>query len=252
MQLQQPVLTKIDLLEANLFRKIWEAFKIWRYYLFCFRQALKRAYRLMGDRYTHFSMYDHIDLGTFKYDEKLQKPRGKDVNGEYFSYGYQLDFKEMPESIQNYVIKILPVVEMYLGSKCLISKPNLWKNLHIPTQYFGKDIFSECFHQDLVIDQYNMQLFILLHDTDETQGPFEYLDYEIQSKDMDYFHKRNRVIPKSTSHRLTGKRGDSLLFSTGSTLHRAGNPEKGKTRDILSIAFFPEYTGIGQRLESLR
>lgn len=45
--------------------------------------------------------------------------------------------------------------------------------------------------------------------------------------------------------KLTRVRGKVLLFSTGSTPHRAGIPAHGNYRDIFSIAFFPVYTGIG-------
>lgn len=45
--------------------------------------------------------------------------------------------------------------------------------------------------------------------------------------------------------KLTGVRGDALLFSTGSTPHRAGIPAHGNYRDIFSISVFPVYTGIG-------
>lgn len=245
MWIQQPVLATNGAAGVNFLQRIFGYVKIQKYFFFCFMQTLKRTFRLTDERFSHFQMFDTIDLGTFKYDESLQKPRGKEVDGRYFSYGYQLEFNQIPNSITEYILKIKPIIEMYFGADVLISKPNLWKNFHIPSEYYGKDIFSECFHQDLVKDQYNMQLFILLHNTGEDQGPFEFLDFELQMKDKDYFQNRNRIEPKSGSHRLLGKRGDVLLFSTGATLHRAGNPKKGQTRDIMSVAFFPKYSEVG-------
>lgn len=57
---------------------------------------------------------------------------------------------------------------------------------------------------------------------------------------------RNNKDLNLIARKLTGKRGDTLLFSTGSTPHRAGIPAEGRHRDIFSIAFFPAYTNIGQ------
>jgi hypothetical protein len=93
-------------------------------------------------------------------------------------------------------------------------------------------VFSDAFHQDLVVDQYNMQLFILLQDTTESDGPFEYLDADVQAREMDFYRKRNRKAPLTKSRKLVGKRGDYLLFTTGLTLHRAGIPDKNCHRDI--------------------
>ena len=115
----------------------------------------------------------------------------------------------------------------------------------------GEEVFSDAFHQDLVFDQYNIQLFILLHDTTEKDGPFEYLDGALQASEMEYYIKRNRKIPLSKSEKLVGKRGDYMLFTTGLTLHKAGIPSENLHRDIMSIAFFPAYTKIGKPISEL-
>ena len=51
--------------------------------------------------------------------------------------------------------------------------------------------------------------------------------------------------------KLTGIRGDGMLFSTGATPHRAGVPKFGNKRDIFSVAFFPIYTDIGTNAKIL-
>ncbi len=245
MRIQEPEITNFPFQGILIVERIFKFLTIRKYFLRYFFQSFKRIKQLSNEKFNHFLMYDKLSLGNFDYDLNLEKPRGRDVEGKFFSYGYQLEFADIPASVKEYLHKIKPVVEQYLGCAARVALPSLWRNEHIPDEYFGRDIFSECFHQDLVYDQYNMQLFILLHDTDETQGPFEYLDYETQIVDMEYYKKRNRIKPLSKSNKLTGKRGDTMLFSTGYTLHRAGNPNIGKQRTIMSIAFFPDYTGIG-------
>lgn len=217
-----------------------------RYKIFCLKSAILRNLRRANERYNYLLLKGKLDIGNFAYNETLQKPRGKDVAGKYFSYGYQLDFQELPPTILEYIKNVQGVIEHYFGCEALVSKPNLWRNFHIEEEHLGKDIFSECFHQDLVRDHLNMQLFVLLHDTNSDLGPFEYLPLEEQTNFFDYYRKRNRTKPKLQSIALTGKRGDSLLITTGYTIHKAGNPFAGKHRDMLSLAFFPKYTGIGE------
>ena len=80
----------------------------------------------------------------------------------------------------------------------------------------------------------------------DNDGPFEYVvnpnEYNILPSVLD---RENKDIDLKVQ-KLTGKRGDTFLFSTGSTPHRAGIPAEGRHRDIFSIAFFPAYTKIGR------
>ncbi|MBL0954711.1 MAG: hypothetical protein IBJ01_08095 [Leptospira sp.] len=226
-------------------------FYYFRYRIYCLKSSYLRSFRRAKEQFNYFLFKGHVNLGDFSYDPSLGKPRGKSIDEKYFSFGYQLEFKDLPPNLLEYIKNLETVIEHYFGCEALVSKPNLWRNFHIDEKHYGKDIFSECFHQDLVRDHLNMQLFILLHDTNEELGPFEFLPYEEQLNHFDYYRKRNRIKPKSNSITLTGKRGDTLLISTGYVVHKAGNPMPGKHRDMLSLAFFPKYTGIGESFSNL-
>jgi hypothetical protein len=77
-------------------------------------------------------------------------------------------------------------------------------------------------------------------------GPFEYVANPDEHNILPSVFERNNKDLNLNIRKLTGKRGDTLLFSTGSTPHRAGVPAEGRYRDIFSIAFFPAYTKIGR------
>ena len=143
--------------------------------------------------------------------------------------------------------------ECFFASEVNIGSPHLWRNRHVPVEEYSatQEVFGDSFHQDLVVDQFNAQIFFLLHETCEENGPFEYLDPEVQRSEMYYYQTRERKAPLTDSSKLIGHRGDYLLFSTGTTLHRAGNPGIGRSRDIMSIPFFPAYTSIGRPIRSL-
>lgn len=251
MFIQDQTITIENIKKNSVFRLVYLKIKYFRYLIICIRSRIGRVFRLSKAEHEHFIMFDKVDLEHLKFDETRQIARGKIVEGHCFSSGYALGFSELPKSLVSYLLKIYPILKLYFGDEPLVSEPILWRNFNIPGKYLGNDIFSEFFHQDLVLDQYNLQLFVLIDSIDETQGPFEYLNYEIQNKDWSGYKYRNQMKPISDSFKLIGSRGDVMLFSTGRTLHRAGIPVEGKSRDLMSFAFFPAYTGRGIKFDTL-
>jgi len=235
---------------SSLLEKLFALRKWRKYYL----SSLKRSVRAFSERHSHISLKGHIDLPPeFNYREEIALPRGAQINGQFYSNGYEIEVAELPKEIRELVLSFRCIVENYFACETNVNKAQFWRNLHVPSEIAekGAEVFSDAFHQDLVFDQYNMQLFILLQDTTEKDGPFEYLDSEIQANEMQYYIKRNRKAPLSRSEKLTGKRGDYMLFTTGLTLHKAGIPSANHQRDIMSIAFFPSYTKIGRPISEL-
>ena len=235
---------------SSALEKLFAA-KKWRAYYW---SAFKRAVRTYSERHSHISFKGHIDLPPeFGYQDEKSLPRGNQVDGKYFSRGYEVALPDLPQEIRSLILSFRGILQSYFACEAYASKAQFWRNVHVPPAIAeaGAEVFADAFHQDLVVDQYNLQLFILLHDTTEKDGPFEYLDGAVQVHEMDYYRKRNRKVPLSSSKRLVGKRGDYLLFTTGLTLHKAGIPEENHQRDIMSIAFFPAYTNIGQPLSEV-
>jgi hypothetical protein len=242
---------QIPLSKKNGFRGAFYTLKSWyRYYLSVFR----RSVRFLDETHSHLILKGHVTLPkSLEFEEKKAKPRGKTVDGKSFSYAYDIDYAEMPASLMNWLLAMQNVIEMYFADEVIIVRPTIWRNLNIPHEYSDKEIYSDTFHQDLVYDPFNMQLFCLLDTVTPDHGPLEYLDYEIKKKAANYYIRRDKRIAKGDRNILTGKKGDLLLLSTGSTLHRASVPEPNLHRDMLSIPLFPKYTNApGISFEELR
>jgi hypothetical protein len=247
---QYPYFTQSERDTLKKFRgcKFFEYLFILRRWRIYYLSSIKRSLRFFSDRYSHLSFRGRVRLpNDFNFDESKALPRGQSINGAHYSFAYELPFESLPIEIQRQVISCVPLLELYFADSVNILNATVWRNYHIP-KYDGDDyaeIYSDVFHQDLVVDQFNAQIFFLMHETTESHGPFEFLDGTSQIKDMNYYRRRNKKEAIAGSNKLVGNRGDFLLFSTGSTIHRATIPEKGLYRDIVSISFFPRYAGLG-------
>lgn len=183
----------------------------------------------------------------FKFRDSMAIDRGNCApDGRYYSRYYSLPWESIPRSIKIAVKNYDSVLKMYLGNDYMINDANVWRNYSIPEAYRNAELFSQNWHYDKVVDFRNIQLFVLLEDVTEDDGPFEYVVDPDEHKIMPSVMARNNRNLGIETQKLTGKRGDTFLFSTGSTPHRAGVPAEGHHRDIFSIAFFPAYTKIGR------
>ena len=199
-------------------------------------------------RFIQIAVGTHIDLpGDFVFDESKAADRGRKApDGKYYSSAYELDWQAIPEEIKQEIHKLDTVLRLYFGGDYLINTANVWRNVGIPDEYRSLDIYSQVWHYDHVVDYRNLQLSVLLTDTTDQHGPFEYLANASETEVNKVAQSRNGAeIPNAKIGKLTGVRGDGMLFSTGSTPHRAGIPRYGNHRDIFSISFFPIYTGLG-------
>lgn len=216
------------------------------------KSALARSLRSLDDQYNHVAIRMKLNLpDDFVYDDNRAMPRGLVKEGRQYSSEYSLQFTELPEAILEAIRLVVPIARLYFQDDVIIRQPYLWRNYHIPPSHRFQDIYSDNFHQDLVVDQFNLQLFILLHDVTLDHGPFIYLTPTDQAKYLNQTKSRlgNLDYPGIP---WVGKRGDAMLFSTGYTLHRASSPAEGIHRDLMSIAFFPAYAGLeGETVEAL-
>jgi hypothetical protein len=189
----------------------------------------------------------------FIFDTERSSPRGRaDPNGSHYSFAYELQWEELPDSIKLQVKNLDSFLKIYFGGEYLIQEGRIWRNHSIPKEFESLDLFSQVWHYDKVVDYKNLSLFILLHDTTVEHGPFEYIDNASYTDRIDGAESRIRDL--SNKHKiiqLTGARGDSLLFATGAMAHRAGIPKAGHTRDLFCISFFPKYSKIGRPSKQL-
>ena len=212
------------------------------------------ALKIFNTRLFRLTVKTKIQLpDNFNYDETLAQPRGRKApNGEFYSRSYDLDYEKISDSIWKEIRNFDSVLRLYFGGDYLMTKPHIWRNRGLPKNYSNLDIFSQVWHYDKVVDYRNVQLFIFLDDTTMSHGPFQYDEQSSQTHVLkDVSQRTSTTLAANKLATLTGERGDSLWFSTGSMPHRAGIPEEGLSRDMLSISFFPLYTSIGKHISTL-
>jgi hypothetical protein len=205
------------------------------------------AISIFSKRFFTLSVAGHIELeDDFIFEQVKAKDRGyKAPNGICYSQAYDISPGDLPTSIKRTIQNYDSVLRMFLGEGYRINEGHVWRNYSIPDEYRKIELFSQHWHYDKVVDFRNVQLFILLGDVTDDDGPFEYVTNPDEHNILPSVLNRSNKDLGLTTCKFTGKRGDTLLFSTGSTPHRAGIPKEGRHRDIFSIAFFPAYTKIG-------
>jgi hypothetical protein len=207
----------------------------------------RHALHIFSKRFFTLTVFGHVDLDPgFGLDEKKAIDRGNCApDGRFYSKYQTVDWPDLPVSIKQAIKNYDSVLRMFLGDGYLINEGRIWRNYSIPEAYRNTELFSQHWHYDKVVDFRNIQLFVLLGDVTLDDGPFEYVANPDESNILPSVLDRNNQDLNVITKKLTGKRGDTCLFSTGSTPHRAGIPADGRQRDIFSIAFFPAYTKIG-------
>ena len=190
-------------------------------------------------------------ISGLEYNYLLEEPRGRVHEGRVYSYGYKESAPEVINVFTSIIIEHFADIQKVLGPDFLLNEPTFWRTKHIPRCASSLDLYSQVFHQDSVVDNFNIQIFVLLQDVNLSDGPLEWIDKEYHRKAFRQCHNRDKIrvneIPVS---RLTGKRNDYLILSTGQTLHRDGIPDDGRERIMASIGLFPKYTKIGKPLKA--
>jgi len=210
---------------------------------------LRHSVGILGKRFPTIAVRGHIELPPgFSFDEKKSIDRGnKAKSGKYYSKINVLAWREFPAEVKEAINNYDTVIRRYLGDDYLINEGRLWRNYHIPEEDRESELFSQHWHYDQVFDFRNLQLFVLLGVVTESDGPLEYIVGAEETSLLDVFTDEISDDIKPFIKKFVGKRGDTFLYSTGSTPHRAGIPDVGRYRDMFSVAFFPAYSQIGEK-----
>lgn len=198
-------------------------------------------------RFPGLFLIGRIDLPSeFHFEEEKASDRGREApDGSSYSQINIISWEHIPLSIKQTIKNYDSILKLYLGDGYLINEGRLWRNHPIPKKYEDMDLYSNNWHYDNVFDFRLIQLLVLLDTVTEDDGPLEYVVDSDECKFTSTVIKRKNIVLENKIKKLTGVRGDSLLFSAGSTPHRAGIPVHGHFRDIFSIGLFPAYTKIG-------
>ena len=213
---------------------------------------INHAYSIFKMRFMILIIPTHIKLpNSFVFNEDRAVNRGRQApDGKYYSSTYALEWVDIPEEIKQKIKELNLVLRLYFGGDYLIDNANVWRNVGLPDNFRSLDIYSQIWHYYRVFDYRNIQLFVLLTDTTEFHGPFEFIEGSSTAEISKVAEERGG-LDLGEGRKFIGLRGDSMLFSTGAIPHRAGIPVYGNYRDMFSVAFFPKYTNIGFDANSL-
>lgn len=94
----------------------------------------------------------------------------------------------------------------------------------------------------------SIKLFVLLNDVGPDDGPTEFIPTS-ESEGIDPAFKQAKAVPPEELkdyeiRTFTGKAGTAALFNPQLTVHRAGDPEKDRTRDMLVLKIVPSKTSL--------
>ena len=165
---------------------------------------------------------------------------------EYKSKGFKTLLND-PHKIEG-IYDLIPrevthIIEEFYGSSKYKILPEIWRNFHVPDEIIkDNEVLSDRFHLD-ANDYTYLKLFVLVHDVDESQGPYTFID-KINSQSFIrsriYNNRSNYDSEKldKKSIQVKGLKGKFIITHNAYCLHKAGIPEKGKFRDIIQYKFY--------------
>lgn len=156
---------------------------------------------------------------------------------------------KIPELSQLLDDNVRAHVEGYYKSYFKVLRIIAWRNYHVPAEHSHHEALSNFWHFDQCTTAL-FNLFINISDVTEKDGPFHILPRKRSDALVrtGYKNRYDYGLPLSVledaSHvvKLTGPPGTAMYASTPTCLHRAGIPEKGRHRDIVSFQFMPANT----------
>jgi hypothetical protein len=128
-------------------------------------------------------------------------------------------------------------IESTLGVRISIISSLLWRNNHTD----DPSLFSGDWHFDRRPTNWLRLFIIASDDVDSDRGPFTFLG-RIQSRKIvrEGFRREKTNVSNFQgieSTEFVGSQGASVIINTQYLLHRAGNPEWTKSRDMIQIVF---------------
>ncbi len=212
------------------------------------------AEKLLDKQYlTVGKPFDALLMNKIKerYDKMIRDNNYSFVVSEYEGKEYQrfikFAIKNIPELKKLLTDEIVDIIEGYYGSHFKVIRVSCWRNYHIPTEIEDKnELFSNKWHCDKRSTKL-LKLFVNLSDITEKDGPF-HVQSKQQTKELmqkGFNSRADYNIPtdvlEDPQHvvKAIGKSGSVFFSNTQFCLHKAGNPDEGKYRDMIQWIFEP-------------
>jgi len=163
--------------------------------------------------------------------------------GNNYSFNFFINdkiFDKIKSIVDKNLLIFLKAFSNFNNMNIKLGQVQIKRNYPIPKSH-DKEAYSNFFHCDAYTCNL-FKIFINLQDVNETDGPLILVK---KDKSQLFFRKsgyKNRLSysknqPADYYYVNTGKKGDVLLCNTTELLHRAGDLQQGKYRDILFLDF---------------
>lgn len=178
-------------------------------------------------------------------DPKRHVPNGPGGYSFYLSHALE----DVPEIQEILTPQIIEALSNYYGTHAGIGTVNVRRNLPVDKEA-PHGVYSSDWHTDQRMPVM-LKMFYLVHDTTEQDGPFHVINRTATRRALETDYKNReesgtRVENQGDIVKFTGKAGTIMFVNTTQCLHKAGQPEKGRYRDLIAIQLFPSSKPLSQ------
>lgn len=182
-----------------------------------------------------------------RYGKILSEYEGKEYLRSLGSWDDDFDlFEQIPELTDLIDDNVAALIRQYYGSHFQPIRVQAYRTYHIPEWVIEEtELYSNYWHCDAhPVD--HVKLFVYLSDVSEADGPFHVIDKNETERLLEAgFNRGTEGVPNGVVEReadvikFTGEAGTTAMANTQKLLHRAGNPDEGRHRDMLMLQFAP-------------
>jgi hypothetical protein len=155
-------------------------------------------------------------------------------------------FEQVPEVARFVTPEVGQFVRDYYGAEFQVRQCYAYRNHHVPSEV-TEEVYADHWHIDAQTSDH-LKLFVNLTDVTEDDGPLHLVSREetrrLAREAVNWRRHEDgvpdRVVePTADVKRFTGPAGSAMLANTYTTLHRAGIPAEGRTRDLFQFVLAP-------------
>ena len=127
-------------------------------------------------------------------------------------------------------------IEELYGFKYSVDYFVAYENMHVSNDVV-KSVYADKWHVDKLFSKNCLKIAILMEDVNENKGPMEYINLENSVEISKSGNLKN--IESYEINKFIGNKGDFLVFEPNRIYHKAGIPDKGKSRKQIILQLNP-------------
>lgn len=166
-------------------------------------------------------------------------------------YSTSINLEEIPNSLHSIINRHKDKIVNHLGKDFLYEGPTIYETFNMDKIMSKYDVYSNIWHMDSHDGHKIIKIFVLLHDTNQEDGPLIYLSPSNTKKNWDKLRERWTYDKKFLDYNykeevnFIGKKGSYLMINTSISSHRASIPNT--SRKILALTLYPSWRKKGNR-----